>query len=258
MNKILATGLLGLALVSAIPAVAADSKADKTWQEAWTAYNIGQYKKTLRLLQPLASDGDARSQVLLGRCYENGLGVPQEEGQLVQQRGQGVPVPFLPFQPDAEGHKVGLPAAAQDLQQRFGGLGLLAEGSGFALQLRHRPAQQPLAVLRGGLPLLLRALGVAPGQPGFRLRRGHRRQGQGLAAGADGGQQGGGVIGEQEKGGVGRAVSREALMTKLWETDCYVDENTLTVNVTRLRRNLEAVGLELFITTKKGIGYMVP
>ena len=51
MNKILATGLLGLALVSAIPAVAADSKADKTWQEAWTAYNIGQYKKTLRLLQ---------------------------------------------------------------------------------------------------------------------------------------------------------------------------------------------------------------
>ena len=40
MNKILATGLLGLALVSAIPAVAADSKADKTWQEAWTAYNI--------------------------------------------------------------------------------------------------------------------------------------------------------------------------------------------------------------------------
>ena len=53
MNKILATGLLGLALVSALPAVAADSKADKTWQEAWTAYNIGQYKKTLRLLQPL-------------------------------------------------------------------------------------------------------------------------------------------------------------------------------------------------------------
>ena len=78
MNKILATGLLGLALVSVIPAVAADSKADKTWQEAWTAYNIGQYKKTLRLLQPLASDGDARSQVLLGRCYENGLGVPQD------------------------------------------------------------------------------------------------------------------------------------------------------------------------------------
>ena len=56
----------------------------------------------------------------------------------------------------------------------------------------------------------------------------------------------------------GRAVSREALMTKLWETDCYVDENTLTVNVTRLRRKLEAVGLEHCITTKKGIGYMVP
>lgn len=55
----------------------------------------------------------------------------------------------------------------------------------------------------------------------------------------------------------GRAVSRETLMTKLWETDCYVDENTLTVNVTRLRRKLEEVGLAGFIVTKKGIGYLV-
>ena len=55
----------------------------------------------------------------------------------------------------------------------------------------------------------------------------------------------------------GRAVSRDALMTKLWETDCYVDENTLTVNVTRLRRKLDAVGLSGFIITKKGIGYMI-
>ena len=55
----------------------------------------------------------------------------------------------------------------------------------------------------------------------------------------------------------GRAVSRDALMTKLWETDCYVDENTLTVNVTRLRRKLDAVGLTGFIITKKGIGYLI-
>ena len=55
----------------------------------------------------------------------------------------------------------------------------------------------------------------------------------------------------------GRTVSRETLMTKLWETDCYVDENTLTVNVTRLRRKLEAVGLKGFIVTKKGVGYMI-
>ena len=55
----------------------------------------------------------------------------------------------------------------------------------------------------------------------------------------------------------GKAVSRDALMTKLWETDCYVDENTLTVNVTRLRRKLDAVGLSGFIITKKGIGYMI-
>lgn len=55
----------------------------------------------------------------------------------------------------------------------------------------------------------------------------------------------------------GKAVSRDTLMLRLWETDSYVDENTLTVNVTRLRRKLEAAGLEDFITTKKGIGYLI-
>ena len=50
-------------------------------------------------------------------------------------------------------------------------------------------------------------------------------------------------------------VSRETLMTKLWESDNYVDENTLSVNVNRLRKKLEALGLEEFILTKKGIGY---
>jgi DNA-binding response OmpR family regulator len=55
----------------------------------------------------------------------------------------------------------------------------------------------------------------------------------------------------------GNVVPREALMTMLWETDSYVDDNTLTVNVTRLRRKLEAVGLAEFITTKKGMGYEV-
>jgi len=55
----------------------------------------------------------------------------------------------------------------------------------------------------------------------------------------------------------GQTVSRDALMIKLWETDSFVDENTLTVNVTRLRRKLEAAGLNDFITTKKGVGYLV-
>lgn len=55
----------------------------------------------------------------------------------------------------------------------------------------------------------------------------------------------------------GRIVSRETLMQKLWETDSFVDENTLTVNVTRLRRRLESVGLLEFIHTKKGQGYMI-
>ena len=46
-------------------------------------------------------------------------------------------------------------------------------------------------------------------------------------------------------------------MELLWETDCFVDENTLSVNVGRLRKRLDAVGLEDFITTKFGVGYLI-
>lgn len=50
-------------------------------------------------------------------------------------------------------------------------------------------------------------------------------------------------------------VTRDTLMTKLWESDTYVDENTLSVNVNRLRKKLTSIGLSDFIITKKGIGY---
>ena len=53
-------------------------KVEQKLDDAWTAYNIGQYQKVLQLVQPLASDGNARAQIILGRCYENGLGVPQD------------------------------------------------------------------------------------------------------------------------------------------------------------------------------------
>lgn len=55
----------------------------------------------------------------------------------------------------------------------------------------------------------------------------------------------------------GQVVSRERLMEKLWETDSFVDDNTLTVNVNRLRKKLETAGLEDFIKTKFGVGYLV-
>ena len=55
----------------------------------------------------------------------------------------------------------------------------------------------------------------------------------------------------------GKVVSRERLMEKLWETDSFVDDNTLTVNVNRLRKKLDAAGLEDFIETKFGVGYLV-
>ena len=47
------------------------------------------------------------------------------------------------------------------------------------------------------------------------------------------------------------------IMERLWETDSFVDENTLTVNVNRLRKKLEGAGLSGFITTKFGVGYLV-
>lgn len=55
----------------------------------------------------------------------------------------------------------------------------------------------------------------------------------------------------------GQVVSRSALMTRLWQSDSYIDENTLTVNVARLRKKLEAAGLEGLIRTKKGEGYLM-
>ncbi len=55
----------------------------------------------------------------------------------------------------------------------------------------------------------------------------------------------------------GKVVSREKLMEQLWESDSFVDENTLSVNVNRLRKKLDAAGLEEFITTKFGVGYVV-
>ena len=55
----------------------------------------------------------------------------------------------------------------------------------------------------------------------------------------------------------GQIVSRDTLMQKLWESDSFVDENTLSVNIARLRKKLESIGLDEFILTKKGLGYRV-
>ena len=54
-----------------------------------------------------------------------------------------------------------------------------------------------------------------------------------------------------------RPVSREELMRSLWESEHFIDDNTLTVNVTRLRKKLEEIGLCEFIKTRKGIGYQI-
>ena len=55
----------------------------------------------------------------------------------------------------------------------------------------------------------------------------------------------------------GRVVSREQLMERLWGNEEFIDDNTLTVNITRIRRKIEAAGLNDFIATKRGMGYIV-
>ena len=55
----------------------------------------------------------------------------------------------------------------------------------------------------------------------------------------------------------GKIVSRESIMTRLWDGNEFIDDNTLTVNVARLRKKMEQIGLGGKIITKKGIGYMV-
>lgn len=55
----------------------------------------------------------------------------------------------------------------------------------------------------------------------------------------------------------GKMVSRDAIMTNLWENEEFVDDNTLTVNVTRIRKKLKNIGVEDMIKTKKGVGYLI-
>lgn len=69
----------------AAPAKAGSDGADgKALRQAWTAYNIGNYKKTVSILTPLAESGNAQAQVLLGRCLESGLGIGEDPAQAVQ------------------------------------------------------------------------------------------------------------------------------------------------------------------------------
>ncbi len=53
----------------------------------------------------------------------------------------------------------------------------------------------------------------------------------------------------------GDVVSREDIMKQLWESNEFIDDNTLTVNVTRLRKKLEDIGITNFSMTRKGMGY---
>ena len=55
----------------------------------------------------------------------------------------------------------------------------------------------------------------------------------------------------------GKIVERDRIMERLWESDEFIDDNTLTVNVTRLRKKLESIGIEDYIKTRKGIGYLI-
>ncbi len=55
----------------------------------------------------------------------------------------------------------------------------------------------------------------------------------------------------------GGTVGRDSIMKRLWDNECFVDDNTLTDNINRLRKKLEEAGIENFILTKKGVGYQL-
>lgn len=74
----LAVGAALAAVLAGAPLTVQAADPAAQLREAVTAYNIGKYKKTLELAHPLAQNGDTQAQVLIGRCYENGLGVPQD------------------------------------------------------------------------------------------------------------------------------------------------------------------------------------
>ena len=54
-----------------------------------------------------------------------------------------------------------------------------------------------------------------------------------------------------------RFVSRDDLMSYLWDSEMFVDDNTLTVNITRLRKKLEELGFNDVIETRRGWGYII-
>ena len=54
-----------------------------------------------------------------------------------------------------------------------------------------------------------------------------------------------------------KIFKREEFMDKIWQTDEFIDDNTLTVNIMRLRKKLEDIGLKNFIKTKKKVGYYI-
>ena len=55
----------------------------------------------------------------------------------------------------------------------------------------------------------------------------------------------------------GKIVSREDLMNYLWDCEMFIDDNTLSVNVTRIRKKLEEIGLKNIIETRRGLGYIM-
>ncbi|MBS6185491.1 MAG: winged helix-turn-helix transcriptional regulator, partial [Clostridium celatum] len=55
----------------------------------------------------------------------------------------------------------------------------------------------------------------------------------------------------------GKIVSRENLMNYLWDCEMFIDDNTLSVNITRIRKKLEEIGLKNIIETRRGLGYII-
>ena len=169
---------LAVALSCVPPSVLAADPAAQL-REAVTAYNIGKYRKTLDLAHPLAQNGDTQAQVLIGRCYENGLGVPQDFEtaakwyQLAAENGNAEAQMLIAYACEAGAGVPRDPQAAVRWMERAAGNGS-AEAE-FALSQRYiagdvlpkdhkRAFQWALKAARQGNPQAQRYVGAAQDQ----------------------------------------------------------------------------------------------
>lgn len=155
------------------------------------------------------------------------------------RRRSNVPIIFLSSTADSMNQVMAINMGADDFVAKPFDLTLLVAKIQALLRRTYEFTAPPSQLERGELRLELASMTVYFGDESAELTRNEFRILQVLMERA------------------GQIISREILMEKLWESDSFIDDNTLTVNLSRLRRTLDSIGAVNMIKTKKGEGYWV-